>query len=303
MEVITVRMSKGQRAWAFTHQTIAEFHGHIRTARFRLESASVVLHPLMRAPLLALADTVYWGLMLAAGLAVVAVFCLVLAFVAVVLLVPSTFVFITVINYIPSDETSYDDNVVGTGIALSTVLVPFLLSGIASLVYFKYPELEDVDFMGGFYDPLPLAMQMLVCYALLELGLVCLVLITFDFCVVMYWGGYGISSFFTYGYQLLWELPWYVSVAVALPIPFIALTLARKVKHWLEVVNDDEQSEEFWLGSEENGSHSLQHETRLMSSPVPNSRLPCHGMRMRYENFWTSTGVEDNLLTRVADRE
>ncbi|KAL3680374.1 hypothetical protein R1sor_023330 [Riccia sorocarpa] len=285
-------MTKGQRAWALTHQTIAEFHGHIRTARFRLESASVGLHPLMRAPLLALADTVYWALMLVAGLGVVAVFCLVLSFVAVFLLVPCTFVFITVINYIPSDETSYDDNVVGTAIALSTVLVPFLLSGIASLVYFKYPELEDVDFMGGFYDPLPLAMQMLVCYALLELGLVCLVLITFDFCVVMYWGGYAITSGLKFAYQFVWEMPWYVSVAVAVPIPFLALTLGRKLKHLLEVVDDDEQTEEFWFGSEESGPHDLQHETRLMSSPVPNS---CH---LRYEHLWASTGS-----TSVGDRE
>lgn len=267
MEVIKVRLTKGQRAWAFTHQTLAEFHGHIRTARFRLESDSARLHPLIRAPLLAFADTAYWALMLMAGLCVLAIFCLALSFVAVILLVPSTYVFITVVNYVPSDERSYDDNIVGTTIAVSTVVIPFLLSGIASLIYFKYPELEDMDFMAVFYDPLPLAMQMLASYALLELGLVCLVLLTFDFCVVMYWGGYGVSTSLQFGYQVLCQMPWYFLVAAAVPLSFLVFTLIRKSRHLFEI-QDDEQSEEFWFGSEENDSHALQHEGMIRTTSV-----------------------------------
>ncbi|BBN10794.1 hypothetical protein MPTK1_5g06490 [Marchantia polymorpha subsp. ruderalis] len=292
MEVIKVKMTKGQRAWAFTHQTFAELHAYIRTARFRLESATAMLHPLIRAPLLAGADTAYWTLMLMAGLAVLAAFCLVLSLLALVLLVPCTFVFIKVINYVPSDESSYEDNVVGTSIALSSVVLPFIMSGIASLVYLKYPQLEDMDFMAGFYDPLPLALQMVVSYGLLELGLVALVLLTFDFCVVMYWGGYGVSVVLQSCYQVLWQMPWYLLVAVAVPLPFLVLTLIRKSKHLFEV-EEDEQSEEFWFGSEENDNQALQHEARLVNSPVPNS------YHKWYENFWANndtTSLEGHLL-------
>ncbi|KAG6557050.1 hypothetical protein Mapa_000976 [Marchantia paleacea] len=296
MEVIKVRMSKGQNAWAVTHQTLAEFHSHIKTARFHLESSSVVLHPLIRAPVLGVADTAYWTLMLMAGLVVVAVFCLVLLLLALMLLVPCTFVFIKVINYVPSDELSYEDNVVGTSIALSSVAIPLVMSSIASLVYLKYPHLENMEFMAGFYDPLPLALQMVVSYGLLELGLVGLVLLTFDFCVVMYWGGYGMSSVLQFGVQVLSQMPWYLLVAATVPLSFLAVVLYRKCKHLFELeVVDDEQSEEFWFGSEENDTQALQHEARLVNSPVPNS------YHKWYENFWATnhtTSLEGHLFAR-----
>ncbi|OAE19170.1 hypothetical protein AXG93_4182s1170 [Marchantia polymorpha subsp. ruderalis] len=269
MEVIKVRMSKGQNALAVTHQTLAEFHSLIKSARFHLESSSVVLHPLIRAPVLGVADTAYWTVMLMAGLVVVAVFCLVLLFLALVLLVPCTFVFIKVINYVPSDEQTYEDNVVGTSIALSSVAFPLLMSAIANLVYLKYPHLEQLEFMAGFYDPLPLTLQMLVSYGLLELGLVALVLLTFDFCVVMYWGGFAMTSVLQFGIEVLWQMPWYLLVAAAVPLSFLAVVLYRKCKRLFELeVVDEERPEEFWFGSEENDTQALQHEGMIHSTMV-----------------------------------